>query len=232
MLEVVLLGIYLETKFRNRDLMIVWAALYVFVVPVMTAALMTRYRKKIVTTLEYMLPFTICAVSLYLVIAVIAGIVALVCLIFGVTSKYYLYVIYVVVLYPYTVLSIAYGEHEVDDPTKGFEPKTTKGTWMFILEIHLLSRYIFNSPERQSILWILLTILITQIPIFFDVLREESRGSGISMYIKGGKKIKDRGKHIDLCIPVVRGASSEKTCFIHQSIGRNWTSRIETPAVL
>lgn len=33
-----------------------------------------------------------------------------------------------------------------------------------------------------------------------------------------GMNIKDGGKHVDLCIPVVGGTSSGKTCFIHQSI--------------
>lgn len=33
-----------------------------------------------------------------------------------------------------------------------------------------------------------------------------------------GMNIKDGGKHVDLCIPVVGGASSGKTCFINQSI--------------
>lgn len=33
-----------------------------------------------------------------------------------------------------------------------------------------------------------------------------------------GMDIKDGGKHVDLCIPVVGGTSSGKTCFIHQSI--------------
>lgn len=33
-----------------------------------------------------------------------------------------------------------------------------------------------------------------------------------------GQNIKDGGKHIDLCIPVIGGPSSGKTCLIHQSI--------------
>lgn len=33
-----------------------------------------------------------------------------------------------------------------------------------------------------------------------------------------GMNIKDGGKHVDICIPVVGGTSSGKTCFIHQSI--------------
>ncbi|MBO5110820.1 MAG: hypothetical protein J6D21_08915 [Clostridia bacterium] len=33
-----------------------------------------------------------------------------------------------------------------------------------------------------------------------------------------GMNIKDGGKHVDICIPVVGGASSGKTCLIHQSI--------------